>query len=155
MDDVFLIEQPAGDVDESHLQVSVDLADGGVHPVHALAIEHAAEGLGLFVDIRDVVLLVEGEFLEFLEVYAGLEGLGQVVQPIHLIYSECKGICKIGSKVILGDGDSVESLRQLADLLFLLENRSVLLGFFDEDWPDILDGDLLHLGPQFLHLHLL
>ena len=88
VDDVLLVEQPARDIDESDLQIALDLAHRRVHAVHPLAVEHAPEGLRLLVHLGDVVLVVESELLQLLEVYLGLRSGGDVRQPIHLIYGE-------------------------------------------------------------------
>lgn len=63
VNDMLLVQQPTRDIDHSYLQISLNLANGGVHPIHAFAVQHAPEGFGLFVYLRDVVLVVEGKLL--------------------------------------------------------------------------------------------
>ena len=63
MDDVVLIEQSARDIDEPDFQVAIDLTNGGIDPVDSFAVEGAGEGLVLFVDFTDVVVVVESELV--------------------------------------------------------------------------------------------
>jgi hypothetical protein len=68
VDDVFLIEQPARDVDESYFQISLDLANSWVHSIHPLAVEHALECLSLLIHLGYVVLIVKSKLLELLKI---------------------------------------------------------------------------------------
>lgn len=44
MDDVLLVQQPTRYVDHAYLQISLNLADGGVHPIHTFAVQDTPEG---------------------------------------------------------------------------------------------------------------
>ena len=63
MDDVFFLKKPAGEVDLSYFHVSIDFAEGVMDSVDFFEVEQAVEGLFLLVDSRDVVVVVQCEFI--------------------------------------------------------------------------------------------
>lgn len=77
-------DEGAVDLDVAGDEVALDFADDGVVAVEAFAIEDAGEGEGGGVDLGEVVVVVEGELVEFVEEgeFVGVvEGGG--LYPVH------------------------------------------------------------------------
>jgi len=114
MDYVFLIEKPAREIDLSDLHITIDFAQGVVHSVDLFKVKQAVEGLCFLVDLRDVVMIMQCEFIQFFKQGFIFEG-AEPLYPLHditilllsLINNPATSQCPSGNQSMPSDKQSM------------------------------------------------